>query len=302
MGLTKPFKQTNLFGRLPAYAVGLTLSVILIVAPKVVAQQPLVQDLSASSASSFYQQADTQTASDGALVMFNQVQEHQREIQELRGQVEELRYALDQLKQQGQQRYLDTDDRLANLESSFADITAETSLETDVTPVDASELNSESEQTDVTAEDTSSEETTRREVDEAEDANASTTTSPEVQQAYQDAFAYVQAREFDDAIVAFNAFVSDNPDTRLTPNGYYWLGELHAANNDLADAEQAFQRVIDEFSSSNKMADALYKLGLVKARQEDKETSRELLTRVLDEYPNSSAAGLAGDFLRQSSE
>lgn len=298
--LSQPKQNPSILGKPllqgPICAVGLTLSMNLIAASMAFAQQPLVQDLSASSASSFYQQADTQTASDGALVMFNQVQEHQREIQELRGQVEELRYALDQLKQQGQQRYLDTDDRLANLESSFADTTAETSLETDVTPVDASELNSETEQTDDATANAESD------IREPEEPSANSTTPPEVQEAYQTAFAYVQAREFDDAISAFNTFVEDHPDTRLTPNGYYWLGELHAANNNLGEAEQAFNKVINEFDGNNKMADALYKLGIVKARQGNTDTSRELLTRVREEHPDSSAAGLAGDFLRQSAD
>ena len=48
------------------------------------------------------------------------------------------------------------------------------------------------------------------------------------------------------------------------------------------------------------MPDAIYKLGLVKARKGEAERSRELLEQVRDDYPQSSAAGLANDFLRQS--
>jgi len=283
----------TLFG-LPACAIGLTLSLSLMAAPIALAQQPIVQDLSASSASSFYQQADTQTSTDGALVMFNQVQEHQREIQELRGQIEELRYELERLRNQGQQRYLDTDDRLAALESAAS---AEQSLDGEVIPVNTSELNNASEASNEAAEASTEENDTP-----VSDRPSASTTPPEVQEAYQAAFAFVQAREFDDAIGAFNAFVADYPDTRLTPNGYYWLGELHAANDDLSAAEVSFEKVINNFDGNNKVADALYKLGLVKARQGETERSRELLKRVREEFPESSAAGLAGDFLRQTPE
>ena len=277
----------TLLGSKHLYAAGLALSLGL-ASPVILAQQPVVQDLSASSTGSFYQQADTQVASNGALVLFNQVQEHQREIQELRGQMEELRHQLEQLRNQSEQRYLDMDDRLFALESGSA-----TSDATDSSS-SVPESTVESEAADSTAPAAGDQ--------EAEPANVSNNASPEVQKAYQDAFAFVQNRQFNEAVSAFNAFVDEYPGTPLTPNGYYWLGELHAANDDLADAEMSFNKVINDFGDSNKVADALYKLGLVKARQGDTERSRELLTRVQEEFPQSSAAGLAGDFLRQSSD
>lgn len=289
--------QAKGFFGLRVCASGITLSLSLMVAPMVLAQQPVVEDLSASSASSFYQQADTQTATDGALVMFNQVQEHQREIQELRGQLEELRHELEQVREQGQQRYLDTDDRLAALENTVPGGSVEPTLEGDVKPVDTPELDSTSEDSVDTADASVEEDNTP-----ASDRQSADRSSAQVQEAYQAAFAFVQAREFDDAIDAFNEFVDDYPDTRLTPNGYYWLGELHAANDDLGEAEVSFEKVINDFAGNNKVADALYKLGLVKARQGETERSREILNRLREEFPESSAAGLAGDFLRQTPE
>ena len=94
--------------------------------------------------------------------------------------------------------------------------------------------------------------------------------------------------------------MADYPDTSLTANAHYWLGELHAAEGNLDDAEREFRTVLDGFPQSNKLADSLYKLGLLKARQGDPQASRELLERVRDDYPESTAAGLANDFLRQS--
>ena len=277
----------TLFGSKYLYAAGLALSLGL-ASPVILAQQPAVQDLSASSTGSFYQQADTQVASNGALVLFNQVQEHQREIQELRGQMEEMRHQLEQLRHQSEQRYLDMDDRLFALESGdAASHTADSSSSVPESTADAEAEDSLGSSSDD---------------QEAESPKVSHNASPDVQKAYQDAFAYVQNRQFDEAINAFNAFVDDYPGTSLTPNGYYWLGELHAANDDLAEAEVSFKKVINDFGDSNKVADALYKLGLVKARQGDSERSRELLTRLQEEFPQSSAAGLAGDFLRQSSD
>nr|WP_290694212.1 tol-pal system protein YbgF [Halomonas sp. UBA3074] len=250
-----------------AGALALPLSVLPLVA---VAQQPLVQDLSSagSSNSSFYQQTQRQEASSGNLVLFNQVQEHQQEIQQLRGQIEELRHQLEQLRRQSQQQYLDIEDRL--MSSGPTQIEQSTPA---VEPEAAAEV---------------------------VNAPSASNVSEEAQTDYQAAFAHVQARRFEEAIAAFEGFVSDHPDTSLTANGHYWLGELYAAEGELESADQAFSRVIEQYSGSSKVPDAIYKLGLVKARQGEAERSRELLERVRDDYPQSSAAGLASDFLRQS--
>ncbi|WP_218314964.1 tol-pal system protein YbgF [Halomonas sp. 18071143] len=232
-----------------------------------VAQQPLVQDLSSGS-SGFYQQTQRQEASGGNLVLFNQVQEHQQEIQQLRGQIEELRHQLEQLRRQSQQQYLDIEDRLmssgpSQIEQSTPQVEPEAA-------------------------------------EQVAQAPSARNVSDDAQADYQAAFAHVQARQFGDAIAAFEAFVADHPDSSLTANGHYWLGELYAAEGELDAADQAFTRVIEHYSGSSKVPDALYKLGLVKARKGEAARSRELLEQVRDDYPQSSAAGLANDFLRQS--
>lgn len=253
-----------------------------------VAQKPAVEDLSGSS-DSLYQQ--TETRSSGSLVMFNQVQEQQRRLQQLQGQVEELRHALEKLKRQSQQRYLDLDQRLAKAAQSS------TAPDSDNDPASEAEAAGGDADSDV---DGDSESAAAGQSDAAEGENdAGKADSAEAQKAYQAAFAHVQDREFDKAISAFQAFVSDYPNTGLTPNGYYWLGELYAAGDALEDADQAFTRVVDQHPESSKVPDAMYKLGLIKQRQGDDERGRELFEQVREDYPQSSAASLAKDELRR---
>jgi tol-pal system protein YbgF len=238
---------------------------LLVVSPAMAQQRPIVEDLTAQPRT-FLDQAEVREEASGSLVIFNQVQEHQREIQQLRGEIEELRHQLQQLRNQTRQQYLDLDERLM---AGSAGIEAAPEVD---------------------------EEAARQVVQ----APSSSGVSAEAQAAYQAAFARVQAREFEAAIHAFEAFVADHPDSALTANGHYWLGELHSAQANLEAAESAFRRVIDDYPQSSKVPDALYKLGLVKARQGQPEESRAMLERVRDDYPDSSAAGLANDFLRQS--
>ncbi|MBF7052468.1 tol-pal system protein YbgF [Halomonas sp. KAO] len=241
------------------------------------AQQPVVEDLTAQS-STFYQQTDTREAAGGSLVIFNQVQEHQEELRRLRGQVEELRHQLEQLRGQTRQQYMDLEDRLASVSAGMSRPALEEEAR-DERPDDEAGGNRKDEEAGTAS-------------PNAED--------PDAQAAYQKAFSSVQAREFDRAIAAFERFVGSYPESRLTPNAHYWLGELHAAEGRLEPAEAAFRTVLDDYPESNKVPDALYKLGLLKARMGQPDASRELLERVREAHPESTAAGLAGDFLRQS--
>ncbi|GGX79221.1 tol-pal system protein YbgF [Litchfieldella qijiaojingensis] len=240
-----------------------------LVLPLSVWAAPVVEDLT-EQPRSFYDQTEVREEAGGNLVLFNQLQENQREIQQLRGQLEELRYQLEQLRRLSQERYLDLEERfmaggaLTDEGQAGTQVDADVAREVATAPSRASALNGDA------------------------------------QAAYQQAFQHVQNRDFPAAIEAFEAFVGNYPDNSLTANGYYWLGELYSAQSDLEPAAQAFERVINDHPQSNKVPDALYKLGLLRARQGQPEASRELLTRVRNDYPESSAAGMANDFLNQS--
>ncbi|GHC26926.1 tol-pal system protein YbgF [Aidingimonas halophila] len=219
------------------------------------------------SGSSFYEQ--TQAQSGGSLMLLNQLDEQQEQLRQLRGQLEELRHQFEREKQLSRERYLDLEERLLSIsESEDASPRVDTQSAQDVTSGSSSTSNG--------------------------DADA--------QAAYQDAFQYVQSRDFPDAIDAFEAFVEEYPDSRFTANSYYWLGELYSAESELDASADAFERVLDDFPDSSKVPDAMYKLGLLRSRQGNTEEGRDLLTRVRDEYPDSTAAELAEEFLQQSGD
>ncbi|MDW5375543.1 tol-pal system protein YbgF [Halomonas sp. HP20-15] len=241
-----------------------------LVLPLSVWAAPVVEDLSANQQSNLYQQTQVRPEAGGNLVLFNQLQDNQRQIQELRGQIEELRYQLEQQKNFAQERYLELEKRISGFAASGGGNTAQGGG----TPSSA---------------------------EQGDNSDAAVAAADqEDRQAYQAAFQKVQARDFDAALTAFESFVKNHPDSPLRANGYYWLGELYSARSELEPAAQAFTTVIEDYPQSNKVPDALYKLGLLKARQGQPEASKQLLNRVQQEYPDSNAASMAGDFLNQS--
>ncbi len=204
------------------------------------------------------------------------VQQLEEEIRRLNGLVEEQASLLARLQDQTLERYVEMDRRLAVLgaaEDTFAAVAA-TDGDVVVDPQDVSTGTAEAL------------------VPEAQ---------PGEQEAYQSAYGFVRERQFDQALIAFNAFLAAYPYGRYSPNAHYWLGELYLVVEpvDPESARQNFQLLLDQYPADRKVPDALYKLGRVHALKGNEDRSREYLTRVIDEYgaDQHPAAQLAQDFL-----
>ncbi|MXX30089.1 MAG: tol-pal system protein YbgF [Gammaproteobacteria bacterium] len=201
--------------------------------------------------------------STGVGPLFHQLQVLQGELQTLRGMVEELRFQVERLAQDQQSQYVDLDQRLMALrddpQPGVGDAGAGTLAPGRQAPTPSvPDGNGESEQ-----------------------------------QAYTAAFNLMRDRAFDESAAAFERMIETYPNGQFTPNGYYWLGELHLAQGQTEMARQNFAQVVNLYASHTKVPDALYKLGVVHHRLGDNQRALEYLDRVQAESPDSSAAGLA---------
>lgn len=110
--------------------------------------------------------------------------------------------------------------------------------------------------------------------------------------AYDKAYSYITANNFAEASKAFAAYVQQYPDNALTPNAWYWLGQVQYRQGQLDDARVSFLNVA-RFNSSNKRPDALYKLGLVCKQKGDKDKAVRYFNLVVSTYPADTAAAMA---------
>lgn len=198
----------------------------------------------------------------------------QEDIRYLRGELETTQHKLQRLEADSSDRYRDMDRRLSVLMQAAMDTDTlpPLSAPSDLQPVDVPSPSGID--TRIIAEPASADD----------------------QQAYDAAFSLVRAREFDQAISAFEAFVRRYPEHTNTANGYYWLGELHLAKDSPEQAEIAFETVLQRFPYHHKVPDTLYKLGVAFSRLGEQERSRHMMQRVISEYPQSTAATLAQSF------
>lgn len=114
------------------------------------------------------------------------------------------------------------------------------------------------------------------------------------QSAYQNAVDMVLVdKDYKQAIITFDAFIIDYPQSEYLANSHYWLGQLLYQQGKRSEARVAFLKVSENFLKSGKRADSLFKIGLIDEYLGELETAKNFYQAVLKDYPNSSAAGLA---------
>ena len=112
--------------------------------------------------------------------------------------------------------------------------------------------------------------------------------------AYQQAVDLVLvSKEYDQAIIAFEAFVIDYPQSSYIANSYYWLGQLLYKQKKRNEARKAFLTVTEQYPKSSKRPDALFKIGIIDEYLGDLASAKIFYNKVIEEFPDSSAAGLS---------
>ena len=116
---------------------------------------------------------------------------------------------------------------------------------------------------------------------------------------YQVAFELLKEERYDMAAASFKEFLLAFPDSELVGNAQYWLAESYYASNDFEQALSDFQVVIDDYPRSSKVPDALLKTGFCNYNLQRWDAARTTLTRVQADYPETTAARLAGQYLKR---
>ncbi|WP_164880816.1 tol-pal system protein YbgF [Aestuariirhabdus litorea] len=228
---------------------------------------------SASPAASAPAQARIQAEN----TLYYQLELLQQEVQTLRGMLEEQSHALRLMKQEQRDRYIDLDRRISQLSSAEPTISLPAKSPTTVVPPVIPSNGGA-----------------------ASPAATTTTADPAVEkQAYDDAFALIKERKFDQAIIALNAFVDSYPQGDYAANAQYWLGEVYLATNQAGPARTAFEKVLSDFPNHRKAPDASYKLGRMYHSLGDVEAARRYFQQTVERFPGSSSAKLSREYLQK---
>lgn len=231
-----------------------------------------------------------QQQSQGGIGLVNQVQQLQSQVQQLQGQVEELQHQLQQFQQTSKDQYVDLDSRLGRLEGR-APTASDSSAPIDNGPVDLGDVQLGGQSSGQPA-------TGSANQPGANSGGNENASGGDPQADYQLAFSALRNGDFAAASRLFNTFISQYPNTDLTPNAYYWLGESYYGTQNYQVALQTFQSLLKRFPTDAKAPGSLLKVGYCQYELKAWDQARATLNEVRQKYPDSQESRLAEGRLR----
>jgi tol-pal system protein YbgF len=110
---------------------------------------------------------------------------------------------------------------------------------------------------------------------------------------YKDAYATYQKGDYEGARRKFEAFLKQYPNTELSDNAQFWIGETYFGKKDYEKAILEYEKAIAKYPEGDKIPAALLKQALAFLELGDKTNGRNLLKRVMERYPGSDQADMA---------
>jgi tol-pal system protein YbgF len=115
---------------------------------------------------------------------------------------------------------------------------------------------------------------------------------------YRTAYEDYMRGNYDLAAEGFREYRKRWPDTELSDNALYWVGECLDAQGETEQALEVFNQVLEEYPTSDKAAAAQLKKGLLYLKEGDKGQGVLNLQYVVYEHPGTQEAELARERLR----
>jgi len=126
--------------------------------------------------------------------------------------------------------------------------------------------------------------------------SAAGTTSPD--ELYRSAYEDYMRGNYDLAADGFGEYMRRWPNTELTDNALYWIGECYDAQEMPEEALTTFTKVLEDYPTSDKAAAAQLKKGLIYLKMGDQGQGVVNLQYVVYEHPGTREADLAREQLR----
>ena len=124
-------------------------------------------------------------------------------------------------------------------------------------------------------------------------------TAMDPEEAYQAAYSDLASGRYGLARDAFTEYLRRYPDTEVSDNAQYWIGECSYALGDFQGAIEAFKKVVQNYPKGDKVPAALLKTGIAYSRLKDMDSARKYYALVSQKYPRSDEARLARERLVQ---
>jgi len=120
---------------------------------------------------------------------------------------------------------------------------------------------------------------------------------PSAEELYNTAFGDFNKGSYDLARQGFEEYLKNYPDTELSDNAQYWIGESYYVQRKFSDAIQGFDKVLTSYPKGDKAPAAALKKGYSLLETKNSDAGVRELRQLIQKYPNSDSAPLAKDRL-----
>lgn len=121
----------------------------------------------------------------------------------------------------------------------------------------------------------------------------------QIQSQYQDAFKLLKQSRYDQAIRAFQEFLSAYPDSDYADNAQYWLAEAYYVTRNFEPALKEYRKLVQKYPNSQKYTHGLLKIGFTLQELGRLDEARKQLQELMEKYPGTTAARLAEERLQR---
>jgi tol-pal system protein YbgF len=110
---------------------------------------------------------------------------------------------------------------------------------------------------------------------------------------YRDAYETFHRGDLEGARRKFEAFLKQYPNTELSDNAQFWIGETYYLKKDYERAILEYEKAIVKYPEGDKIPAAILKQALSFLELKDKTNAGNLFRRVIEKYPRSDQAEMA---------
>ncbi len=123
--------------------------------------------------------------------------------------------------------------------------------------------------------------------------NGEKTPETEAKDIYMDAYRTFKEKKFKAAREQFEALLEKYPESELSDNARFWIGESYYRGKNYEDAILSYQELFDKNPQSNKVPGALLKQGLAFYELKKERIGKTILDQLVEKFPDSEQAGIA---------
>ena len=110
---------------------------------------------------------------------------------------------------------------------------------------------------------------------------------------YDNAYLDLNRGNYSLALIGFKDYLDKSPDSDLSDNAQYWIGECYYAQRNFRRAVEELILVDRHYPLGDKVPAALLKIGYSQIQLEDRSAAKEMLRDLINRFPTSDEAAQA---------